>query len=73
MEKFNASTVTSVDSAANKFKAKKGATQREFSVTSATVITKGDAAATFDVIVVTGAKLDIEHVNGVALKITGRN
>jgi CRISPR-associated protein Csb1 len=72
-EKFNASTVTSVDIAANKFRAKKGARQLEFSVTSATVITKGDDSATFDAVVVAGAKLDIEHVNGVAIKIAGKN
>lgn len=72
VEKFNGSTVLSVDSATNKFKAKKATKQLEFSVNSATVITKGDAAATFDA-VVTGAKLDIEHAGGVALKITVKN
>jgi len=73
VEKFNGSTVTSVDSAANKFKAKKAAKHIEFSVTSATVITKGEQATSFDAVVVTGAKLDIEHMNGVALKITTKS
>jgi CRISPR-associated protein Csb1 len=73
VEKFNASTVMSVDSAANKFKAKKGTKQLDVSVTAATVFKKGDDAATFESVVMTGAKLDIEHVNGVATKISSKS
>ncbi|MBA4192326.1 MAG: type I-U CRISPR-associated protein Cas7 [Planctomycetaceae bacterium] len=65
--------VTSIDVAGNKFKAKKGSKKLEFSMTSATAITKGDEAATFDSVVKVGTKLDIEHTGGVASKITGQN
>ncbi|MDY3556758.1 hypothetical protein R5W24_005928, partial [Gemmata sp. JC717] len=73
VEKLNGAVVVSVDGAANKFKAKKGTKKIELSVTSATVITNGEEPATFDTVVVNGAKLDIEHMNGAALKIIGKN
>jgi CRISPR-associated protein Csb1 len=73
LEKFNAASVTAVDAAANKFKAKKGAKTSDFSVTPTTVIMKSDAATTFDATIVVGAKLDIDHIGGIAVKITGKN
>ena len=72
LEKFNGSTVTAVDLSASKFKAKKGAKHLEFSVSSTTVIVKGEAAASFESVVVAGAKLDIEYISGAAVKITGK-
>ncbi len=69
VEKFSGFTVTAVDTAANKFKAKKGNKQFECSVPSATVITKGNESGTFESVVV-GARLDAEVLNGVAIKIT---
>jgi CRISPR-associated protein Csb1 len=73
VEKFNGAVVLSVNAAAGKFKAKKGTKQLEFSVTPTTAFGKGDEGSTFDTVVVTGAKLDIEHTSGVAVKIDSKN
>jgi CRISPR-associated protein Csb1 len=73
VEKLANCTVTTVDGVARKFKAKKGNKQHDISVTPETEITKADIAAAFDVAVTVGAKLDIEHVGGVARKIASKS
>lgn len=55
-----------------KFSARKGRRTFEFSVNASTVILKGDAVATFETVLLKDATVDVEHVEGVAIKIVGR-
>ena len=66
--------VVSVDPTAKKFKLKpiKG-NELEVVANETTVITKGKNLVTFEATVIVGAKLDIEVLNGVALKIRTKN
>jgi CRISPR-associated protein Csb1 len=68
--------VVSLDAAEKKFKLKtgKGKDQKEIDVSTndGTVFMKGKEGSTFDQIVVTGAKLEVEAANGVAVKVTGK-
>jgi CRISPR-associated protein Csb1 len=69
LEKYATFTVTAVDLAGKKVKAKKGAKQFECTVTSATAISKGGETAAFEAVVV-GAKVDAEVLSGTAVKLT---
>jgi CRISPR-associated protein Csb1 len=65
--------VVAVDTANKKFRVKTGTRQAtkevELTASDATTITKGREPATFEALV-TSAKVEIEHVNGTAIKIT---
>ena len=65
--------VATVDLATKKFKLKSGTgkavKETEFTVGDSTVISKGKETATFELTVVVGRKVNIEHLNGIASKI----
>src|SRR5262249_9685181 len=68
--------VVSIDPAEKKFKLKTGKPkdQKEVdvAVNDSTIFMKGKEASAFDQVVVVGAKLEVEAVNGVAVKVTGK-
>jgi CRISPR-associated protein Csb1 len=68
--------VASLDLTEKKFKLTtgKGRDHKEIDVTTndGTTFMKGKEASTFDQVVVTGAKLDVEVASGVAVKVTGK-
>lgn len=69
--------ITNVDPATRRFKlhsGKGGAAQEvEVSVSDSTIIQKGKESSSFELAIVMGAKVKVEHVNGVASKITTTN
>jgi CRISPR-associated protein Csb1 len=66
------SAVVGAVTAPTKFTAKRGQKTQEYTVNSSTVIMKGDAVATFETVLLKDAKVDIDHVGGVAVKIVGK-
>ena len=68
--------VVSLDPAEKKFKLKSGKAkeQKEIDVATnnSTSFMKGKVESDFDQVVVVGAKLDVEVINGVAIKVTGK-
>lgn len=68
--------VVSLDPAEKKFKLKtgKGKDQKEIEVATndSTSFMKGKEESAFDQVVVVGAKLDVEIISGVAVKVTGK-
>jgi CRISPR-associated protein Csb1 len=68
--------VVSVDPAEKKFKLKTGKgkdlLEIDVSTNDSTAFMKGKEVSTFDQVVAPGAKLDVEVVNGVAVKVTGK-
>lgn len=69
--------VTAVEVATKKFKLKSGtgraAKETEVAAGDSTVISKGRQPASFELTVVTGNKIEVEHLNGIALKITAKS
>jgi len=71
-DKIKGAEVVSVDAAGKKFKIKVKGKESEVATNGDTAIKKGKEPATFEAIVITGAKLDLEVLQGVAITITGK-
>jgi CRISPR-associated protein Csb1 len=64
--------ISAFDAGAKKFTIGKGAKKVEVPTSGETVYTKGDAASTFDAVVVKDATVEVELANSVAVKVTGK-
>lgn len=72
-EKIKGAEVLSVDTAAKKFKVKADGKEHEITTTDDTKFKKKNKAATFEAVVVVGAKLDLEVLNSVAVSVNAKN
>lgn len=64
--------ISAVDAGANKFTIGKGARKVEIKTAGGTAYFKGEAASTFDAVVVKDASVEVELANGIAVKVTGK-